>query len=126
MGVPDRILLKPDKLTEEEWIIMREHPVHAYNLLSPIKFLRPALHIPHFHHEKWDGSGYPDGKMGKQIPLEARIFAVIDVFDALTSDRPYRPGWPRDKAIHYIHKESGLHFDPNVVEVFMKLIDRPT
>ena len=126
MGVPDRILLKPDKLTEEEWIIMREHPAHAYNLLSPIKFLRPALHIPHFHHEKWDGSGYPDGKMGKQIPLEARIFAVIDVFDALTSDRPYRPGWPRDKAIHYIHKESGLHFDPNVVEVFMKLIDRPT
>jgi HD-GYP domain-containing protein (c-di-GMP phosphodiesterase class II) len=101
---------------------MREHPVHAYNLISRIEFLRPALNIPHYHHEKWDGSGYPDGLKGKQIPLEARIFAVIDVFDALTSDRPYRPAWPNDKAISYIREQSGLHFDPKVVDVFMKLI----
>jgi putative nucleotidyltransferase with HDIG domain len=126
MGVPDRILLKPDKLTEEEWIIMREHPVHAYNLLSQIEFLRPALNIPHYHHERWDGSGYPDGLMGEQIPLEARVFAVVDVFDALISDRPYRPGWPRDKAINYICKQSGSHFDPKVVAAFMKMINRPT
>jgi putative nucleotidyltransferase with HDIG domain/PAS domain S-box-containing protein len=124
MGVPDRILLKPDKLTEEEWIIMREHPVHAYNLLSHIEFLQPALNIPHYHHERWDGSGYPDGLIGEQIPLEARIFAIIDVFDALISDRPYRPGWPRDKAINYICESSGSHFDPKVVEVFMKMISR--
>ena len=124
MGVPDRILLKPDKLTEEEWIIMREHPVHAYNLLSRIEFLRPALNIPHYHHERWDGSGYPDGLKGQQIPLEARVFAVIDVFDALISDRPYRPGWPRDKAIRYIGEQSGSHFDPKVVDAFLKLVSR--
>jgi PAS domain S-box-containing protein/putative nucleotidyltransferase with HDIG domain len=126
MGVPDRILLKPDKLTEEEWIIMHEHPVHAYNLLSRIEFLQPALNIPHYHHERWDGSGYPDGLLGEQIPLEARIFAIIDVFDALISDRPYRPGWPRDKAISYICEGSGSHFDPKVVEVFMRMINRQT
>jgi HD-GYP domain-containing protein (c-di-GMP phosphodiesterase class II) len=122
MGVPDRILLKPDKLTDEEWVIMREHPVHAYNLLSHIEFLRPALNIPHYHHEKWDGSGYPAGLKGERIPLEARIFAIIDVYDALISDRPYRPSWPRDKAIRYIHENSGSHFDPKVVEVFLKLL----
>ena len=122
MGVPDRILLKPDKLTDDEWIIMREHPVHAYNLLSKIEFLKPALNIPHYHHEKWDGSGYPEGLQREQIPLEARIFAVVDVFDALISDRPYRPGWPRNKAIQYIPENSGSHFDPKVVDVFLKLI----
>lgn len=122
MGVPDRILLKPDKLTDDEWVIMREHPVYAYNLISRIKFLQPALDIPHHHHERWDGSGYPDGLKGKQIPLAARIFAIIDVFDALTSDRPYRPAWSRDKAINYIREQSGSQFDPKVVEMFMKLI----
>ncbi len=122
MGVPDRILLKPDKLTEEEWIIMREHPVYAYNLLSRIEFLHPALNIPHYHHEKWDGSGYPDGLMGEQIPLEARIFAVIDVFDALISDRPYRLGWPKANAINYIREKSGSHFDPKVVEAFLEML----
>ena len=126
MGVPDRILLKPDKLTDDEWVIMREHPVHAYNLLSRIEFLRPALNIPHYHHEKWDGSGYPDGLKGEQIPLAARIFAIIDVFDALTSDRPYRPAWARNKAIDYILEQSGAHFDPNVVDVFMKLLETTT
>ena len=96
------------------------------NLLSQIEFLRPALNIPHYHHEKWDGSGYPDGLVGEQIPLEARVFAVVDVFDALISDRPYRPGWPRDKAINYICKQSGSHFDPKVVEMFMRMIGRQT
>jgi putative nucleotidyltransferase with HDIG domain len=123
MGVPDRILLKPDKLTDEEWVLMRQHPVHAYNLLSRIEFLRPALNIPRYHHEKWDGSGYPEGLMGERIPLEARIFAVNDVYDALTSDRPYRPAWARDKAISYIEAQSGSYFDPKVVDVFMKIID---
>jgi PAS domain S-box-containing protein/putative nucleotidyltransferase with HDIG domain len=126
MGVPDRILLKPDKLTDDEWVIMREHPVYAYNLLSRIEFLRPALSIPHHHHEKWDGSGYPDGLKGEQIPLGARIFAIIDVFDALTSDRPYRPAWSRDKAINYIREQSGSQFDAKVVEAFMKLIKTTT
>jgi HD-GYP domain-containing protein (c-di-GMP phosphodiesterase class II) len=104
-------------------MIMREHPVYAYNLISRIEFLQPALDIPHHHHEKWDGSGYPDGLKGEQIPLAARIFAIIDVFDALTSDRPYRPAWSRDKAINYIREQSGLQFDPKVVETFMKLIE---
>jgi PAS domain S-box-containing protein/putative nucleotidyltransferase with HDIG domain len=123
MGVPDRILLKPDKLTDDEWVIMREHPVYAYNLLVRIEFLRPALSIPHHHHEKWDGSGYPDDLRGEQIPLAARIFAIIDVFDALTSDRPYRPAWSREKAINYIREQSGSQFDPKVVQAFMKLIE---
>ena len=123
MGVPDRILLKPDKLTDDEWVIMREHPVHAYNLLSRIEFLQPAINIPHYHHEKWDGSGYPEGLKGEQIPLEARVFAIIDVFDALTSDRPYRPAWPRAKAINFIRENSGAQFDPRVLEAFMKLIN---
>jgi putative nucleotidyltransferase with HDIG domain/PAS domain S-box-containing protein len=123
MGVPDRILLKPDRLSDEEWVIMREHPVHAYNLLSTIEFLHPALNIPHYHHERWDGSGYPEGLKGEQIPIEARIFAIIDVYDALTSDRPYRPGWPHKRAIKYIREQSGCHFDPKVVAAFIKLID---
>jgi PAS domain S-box-containing protein/putative nucleotidyltransferase with HDIG domain len=123
MGVPDRILLKPDKLTDDDWVIMRQHPVQAYNLLSRIDYLQPAINIPHYHHERWDGSGYPDGLHGEDIPLEARIFAVVDVFDALTSDRPYRPAWPRDKALRYIHDQAGYYFDPLVVEVFLKLIN---
>ena len=93
MGVPDQILLKPGPLSESEWEIMRKHPVFAYEMLSPIEFLVPALDIPYCHHEKWDGTGYPRGLSGEDIPLAARIFAVIDVWDALRSDRPYRPGW---------------------------------
>jgi len=119
MGVPDHILLKPGALTAEEWVIMRRHPLNAYNLLAPIEFLRPALDIPHYHHEKWDGSGYPDGLKGDQIPLDARIFAVADVWDALRSDRPYRKGWSREKALQYIREQSGKHFDPQVVEAFL-------
>jgi len=124
MGIPDQILLKPDKLTEEEWIIMRKHPVYAFELLSPIAYLRPALDIPYCHHEKWDGSGYPRGLKGEQIPLAARLFTVVDVWDALLSDRPYRQRWPREKAIEYIKSQSGKHFDPKAVELFLSLIEK--
>ena len=119
MGIPDSILLKPDKLTEEEWELMHKHPEYAFEMLSPITYLRPALDIPYCHHEKWDGTGYPRGIKGEAIPLAARIFAVADVFDALTSDRPYRPAWTREQALEYIREQSGRHFDPQVVEVFL-------
>jgi HD-GYP domain-containing protein (c-di-GMP phosphodiesterase class II) len=122
MGMPDRILLKPDKLTEEEWEVMRKHPDYAYQLLEPISYLASALDIPRCHHEKWDGSGYPRGLKGFDIPLAARIFAVVDVYDALTSDRPYRSGWSHEKAIDYIREQSGSHFDPQMVDAFLKMI----
>jgi PAS domain S-box-containing protein len=121
MGVPDHILLKPDKLTEQEWQHMRMHAVYAYNLLSNIRYLRGALDIPYCHHEKWNGTGYPRGLKGEQIPLPARIFAVADVYDALTSDRPYRAGWSHEQALDYIREQSGSYFDPKVVEVFLTL-----
>jgi HD-GYP domain-containing protein (c-di-GMP phosphodiesterase class II) len=121
MGVPDGILLKPGKLTEEEWKVMRKHPEYAYQLLSPITYLRKALMIPYSHHERWNGSGYPQGLKGEQIPLPARIFAVIDVYDALHSDRPYRKGWPEKKVLQYIRKRAGIDFDPMVVEGFLKI-----
>ncbi|MBI5935102.1 MAG: PAS domain S-box protein [Chloroflexi bacterium] len=123
MGIPDRILLKPDQLTEEEWEIMRKHPTLALEMLEPIGYLRPALNIPYSHHEKWDGTGYPRGLAGEQIPLEARIFAVVDVWDALTSDRPYRLAWSKEKALNYIKEQSGKHFDPDVVYIFLRLSD---
>jgi putative nucleotidyltransferase with HDIG domain len=121
MGVPDAILHKPGPLNEDEWAIMRRHPVLAYETLAPISFLRPALDIPYCHHEKWDGTGYPRGLSREQIPLAARIFAVADVWDALTSPRPYRPAWPQEKALNYIREQAGQHFDPRVVEVFLTL-----
>ena len=101
---------------------MRRHPVHAHQWLSSIPYLQPALDIPACHHEKWDGTGYPRGLKGEQIPLAARIFAVVDVWDALTSDRPYRKAWSKKKALDYIGKQSGKHFDPMIVEKFLKLI----
>ena len=122
MGIPDRILLKPDVLTGEEWEIMRQHPVYAYNLLSQIAHLHPALDIPYCHHERWDGSGYPRGLKAEAIPLAARIFAVADVWDALCSDRPYRPAWTREQARSYIKSLSGVHFDSRVVEAFLLVI----
>jgi PAS domain S-box-containing protein len=122
MGIPDSILLKPGPLTDEEWEIMKRHPVYAYELLFPITHLRPALDIPYCHHEKWDGSGYPRGLKGEQIPLSARIFAVVDVWDALTSDRPYRNAWTSKKTLEYIREQSGKHFDPQIVDTFMSLI----
>jgi HD-GYP domain-containing protein (c-di-GMP phosphodiesterase class II) len=118
MGIPDSILLKPGALTDEEWEIMRKHPVYAYEMLSPIPFLRPALDIPYCHHEKWDGTGYPRELKGEEIPLAARIFAVVDVLDALLSDRPYRSGWPEKKAIDFVYSQTGKHFDPKVIEAF--------
>ena len=121
MGIPDNILLKPGKLTEDEWVIMRLHPVYARDLLHPIEYLRPALDIPYYHHEKWDGSGYPEGLKGENIPLAARIFAVVDVWDALRSDRPYRPAWPREKVEEHIRSLVGTHFDAGVVEMFLAL-----
>ena len=126
MGVPDRILLKEGPLTEEEWIVMRKHPGHAHEMLRTIQYLLPALNIPYCHHEKWDGTGYPRGLKGEEIPLAARIFAVVDVWDALTSDRPYRAAWSHEKTIDLIQKGSGQHFDPNVVEIFVKLIREKT
>lgn len=126
IGIPDNILLKAGPLTDEEWKIMKSHPTHAYNMLLPIAYLRPAIDIPYYHHEKWDGSGYPQGWSGEQIPLAARIFAVVDVWDALLSDRPYRKAWTRKKALAYIQEQSGKHFDPRVVNAFLELIkDKP-
>ncbi|NWG35443.1 MAG: GAF domain-containing protein, partial [Chloroflexi bacterium] len=123
MGVPDSILFKDDTLTSREWEIMRQHPVHAYEMLSPIAYLKPALDIPYCHHEKWDGTGYPQGLKGEQIPLAARIFAVVDVYDALTSDRPYRPAWTKEQALEYIREQTGKHFDPQVAAAFLNLIE---
>jgi putative nucleotidyltransferase with HDIG domain len=123
MGVPDHILLKPGKLTDEEWVVMRKHTTFAFELLSPIAYLRPALDIPYCHHEKWDGSGYPRGLKGEQIPLVARLFSIVDVWDALLSDRPYRQGWPKEKVIEHIKSLSGTHFDPKAVELFLKVLN---
>ena len=122
MGVPDRILLKPGKLTEEEYAIVKQHPLIAMHLLQGIPYLKPALVIPQAHHEKFDGSGYPNGLLGEEIPLEARIFSIVDVYDALLSDRPYSPAWTKEAARAYLLSEAGRHFDPDVVEIFLKLI----
>jgi PAS domain S-box-containing protein len=119
MGVPDSIVLKPGPLTEDEWVIMRKHPQYAYDMLSPIAYLRQALDIPYCHHEKWDGTGYPRGLKGPQIPMAARIFAVVDVWDAITSDRPYRKAWPKEEVVRHIQEQSGRHFDPQVVKAFL-------
>ena len=124
MGVPDEILLKPSKLTEAEWSVMRRHPELAHEMLLPIIYLRSALDIPYCHHEKWDGTGYPRGLKCEEIPLTARIFAVVDVWDALTSDRPYRSALSLEDALAYIREGSGKHFDPQVVAAFVALLER--
>lgn len=124
VAIPDAILHKTNTLTIEEWEVMRRHPQYAYDMLKDIAYLRPALEIPYCHHEKWDGSGYPRGLKGKEIPLSARIFALADVWDALTSDRPYRPGWERERALRYIQEQAGKHFDPELVELFVQLIQK--
>ncbi len=123
MGVPDHILKKSGPLTEGEWNEMRQHPVYAYNLLSPIEYLRDALEIPYCHHEHWDGSGYPRGLVGTQIPLSARIFSIIDIWDALLSDRTYRKAWPREKVIAYMKDIAGKHIDPTILDVFLKMVN---
>ena len=123
MGVPDSILLKPGKLSEEEWRIMKMHPVFAHDMLSSIPFLEPAIDIPYCHHEKWDGSGYPRGLKGEDIPIAARIFAIIDVWDALRSERPYRAAWSDAEALEEIQRGKGSHFDPIVVDAFISVIN---
>ncbi len=122
MGVPDRILLKPGPLDEAEWEIMRRHPVLAREMLAPTEFLHPALDIPYCHHEKWDGTGYPQGLCGTEIPLPARLFALVDVWDALPSDRPYRKAWPRERVLDHLRSLAGTHFDPEIVPVFLHLL----
>jgi HD-GYP domain-containing protein (c-di-GMP phosphodiesterase class II) len=124
MGIPDTILRKRSELTDDEWEIMRKHPDYAYEMLFPIAYLRPALDIPFCHHEKWDGTGYPRGLKGEEIPLEARLFSVVDVWDALQSDRAYRQGWPEIKTQKYIRKQSGKYFDPEIVELFLGALDQ--
>ena len=122
MGIPDRILLKPGPLDDDEWAIMRRHPSLAREMLAPAKFLHPALDIPYCHHEKWNGTGYPQGLCGEEIPLPARLFALVDVWDALTSDRPYRRAWPRERVMDHLRSLAGTHFDPNVVALFLSLL----
>jgi PAS domain S-box-containing protein len=124
MGVPDHILKKTGKLTDNEWDEMRRHPIYAYNLLAPISFLRGALEIPYCHHEWWNGNGYPRGLKGEQIPLGARIFSVVDNWDALLSDRPYRKAWPRDQVIAHLKEKAGIMFDPKIVHIFLTMIEQ--
>ena len=122
MGIPDEILQKPGPLTDDEWVIMRRHPQYAYQMLNPIKYLERAMIIPYYHHERWNGSGYPHKLKEKEIPLFARLFAVVDVWDALQSDRPYRKGMPKKEIVDYIQKEAGHLFDPDIVDVFLPLV----
>jgi len=123
MGIPDEILFKKGALSDAEWVVMRKHPTYAYEMLNPIEYLHPALIIPKYHHEKWDGTGYPEKLSGEMIPLAARIFAIVDVWDALSSDRPYRAAWSTEAVLEYIQKNSGTHFDPKVVDVFIRNLD---
>jgi putative two-component system response regulator len=123
LGIPDAILHKAGKLTEAEWAIMRKHPQFAYDMLRPIEYLNTALDIPYCHHEKWDGTGYPRGLKGEAIPISARLFAIVDVWDALMSDRPYRAAWSKSQTLEYIREQAGRHFDPQVVTLFLELIE---
>ena len=126
MGVPDYILHKPSKLNEEEWAIMRKHPENAYNLLKDIAYLAPALDIPHYHHENWDGSGYPHGLKGTEIPLSARLFSIVDAWDALRSDRPYRKGMTTGATQYTITSEKGSRYEPALVDFFMRFLKEKT
>ncbi len=122
MGVPDAILHKPGPLNDEEWSVMRRHPVYAWEMLHPITYLRPALDIPWAHHERWDGTGYPRGLAGDDIPLAARLFSVVDVWDALRSDRPYRLAVPAGEVMRHLGDRAGTHFEPRIVELFLDTI----
>ncbi|HEX5273389.1 MAG TPA: HD domain-containing phosphohydrolase [Gemmataceae bacterium] len=125
LGIPDEVLLKPGPLTEAEWEVMRRHPTYAYSWLASIPYLQPALAIPYCHHERWDGTGYPRGLKGEQIPLAARIFAAVDIWDALRSDRPYRRALPREQVLEHVASLSGTHLDPEVVRVFLRTFGEP-
>jgi len=123
MAVLDKILLIPDALTPEEVDVMKQHPSYALQMLSPIHYLKLALDIPYCHHEHWDGSGYPRGLKAEEIPLAARIFAIADVYDALSPDRPYRPKWDELDVMKYIHDHGGSFFDPQIVSFFLQMIE---
>lgn len=123
IAIPDEILQKPGPLNDAEWEKMRKHPGYAYEMLSRIEYLRPALDIPYYHHERWNGTGYPHGLTGHDIPLSARLFAIVDVWDALRSDRPYRKQLPREQVIEYLHENSGRLFDPELVKVFLQFVE---
>jgi HD-GYP domain-containing protein (c-di-GMP phosphodiesterase class II) len=124
IGISDELLKNPEKLTEAEWVQMRKHPQYAYEMLYPIEYLRPSLDIPYYHHEKWDGSGYPNGLKGEEIPMIARIFAIVDVWDAMTSDRVYRKALSEEEVVKYIIENRGIHFDPQVVDAFMAIMGK--
>jgi len=124
MALPDSVLLKPGELTEEEQAVMRRHPEHAWEMLKGVDFLRPALDIPYAHHERWDGTGYPRGLSGAEIPLAARLFAVVDVWDALCYDRAYRAGWPARRVQEHLREGAGTQFDPSVVPAFLRILER--
>jgi HD-GYP domain-containing protein (c-di-GMP phosphodiesterase class II) len=124
LGIPDSILLKPGRLSRGEWDTMRKHPDYAYDLIYPIEYFRPCLSIPYSHHERWDGTGYPQGLKGEEIPLPARLFAIVDVWETLSSNRVYRQAWPQDRVMDYIQHQSGTHFDPGVVELFLYAVSK--
>jgi PAS domain S-box-containing protein len=121
LAVPETVLLKPGPLSDAERGVMRQHPDHGFEFLAPINYLRPSLDIPYCHHEKWDGSGYPRGLRGDHIPMAARLFALVDIWDALRADRPFRAAWPAERARAYIHAQSGIEFDPQLTELFMQI-----
>jgi HD-GYP domain-containing protein (c-di-GMP phosphodiesterase class II) len=121
VGIPDAILLKPSALTSDEWEVMKQHPIYASKVIGGIHHLRRAIDIPLYHHDKWDGAGYPKGLHKEDIPLQARMFSVVDVYDALNTNRPYRPAWPKADALQYIGSQAGQHFDPKVVDTFLGL-----
>lgn len=123
MAIPDQILHKPGPLDDEEWKVMKQHPIRSREFISEIPFLQPAIQVAYYHHERWDGSGYPEGLHGEHIPLSARIFTVIDNWDALNSDRPYRKAWPREKAIGYLQQNAGSIFDSRVVDAFLGILE---
>jgi HD-GYP domain-containing protein (c-di-GMP phosphodiesterase class II) len=123
MGIPNNILNKQGSLTPEEYSVIKEHPGIGFKLLGHISYLKKALQIPYYHHERWDGSGYPEGLSGEEIPVSARLFAVVDQWDALSSDRPYRDAWPREKLLEYMQAEKGKSFDPAIVDVFLKMLN---
>jgi HD-GYP domain-containing protein (c-di-GMP phosphodiesterase class II) len=122
MGIPDAILHKNGPLDERERKTIQQHPQYAYNMLKHIDYLQAALEIPYCHHERWDGTGYPRGLKGEEIPISARLFAIADIYDALVSDRPYRKGLPQEEVIDHLKKQSGSHFDPNALDLFLKVL----
>jgi putative two-component system response regulator len=124
LGVPEAILQKKGPLTPDEWDVMKQHPTYSYQMLYPVELLRSAIDIPYCHHERWDGTGYPHGLKGSEIPLMARIFAVADVWEALNADRPYRPAWEREQVIRFLREQAGVKFDPQVVEALLSIVDK--